>query len=1280
MLLAVTMLLPKSIMAANPDLSEYTLIKTLDFTTNTYPSDPTLTLSDTNSGITAYETGNAKQQIVYDVISPEELTGYIYFQGTGSRGWAIRSSKGGLWSYNAPRSAAIPNLKEGYVVVFNCTQAASNVMTLTNGSGEPDGNFTYKASEDGNSYYCTMTEDGYVGFCGNKSAGYIASISIYAPGTVLIQPTAKVVGVNGKARTVEFSGANIAYNTDGSDTYTSTGENTFQTTVSETTTFYVVSTNGSEKSDRLEFTVEAGTEISLAVPTVSLSSISAGYAKTYNVVCNNLNVLLNPTAKLTYDFAAVEGTSESGVEFDGTINATAAGVYTVTASAEGYLSTTVTIDNTKEYELTKSIDLQALTGADLSANWVLQQENCKLPGSSSQWQRYFPDVTTNEYYYNFSAETAASTDIIDGLDIEMNKETGKTPKFYTGWGLIYPVYVLNADGSNGSGANTTCKIAIANGTAEQYGSYTYMTGYAGTLATKILSGDQSLSINRFDNCLTKVEIYTPKDVVAEDVVATINFNESTYATSNNGTEGDIVENKVITEGDLTLTITPKTAGNTENRFWSTTAGPQLRCYSGKILFNVPEGKAIKAIEISQGKWNNSNAFNGVASTESTWSGNSTNVVLNIAGNTQIDKISVTINDADENTTKYVDLPKAANIAEMKALEDGTEAILTLTDAKVTYYYNGRQRYSIIEDATGAIKIDTSISLMIEEGKEGSILNGTLTATLNKVETSGLCTLNLSDNTDMTFTVTEGTATPTVTTLTDLIAEENKDANLLRYVKLDEGLDVETVEDDWGNKDLYLVSGETKLHINDCYYKFPDMMPEFTKFNSISGFLSASYNGTLEFNPYGEDYDAESKPATVVENIAALKQLKNGTYAKLTLTNAQIKVKEVPMMWGDDYVVIEDETAGIQIDLASDYLYENFNELGKTFNGTLYCQYVDAYGTVAIGESDSTSYSEITYGEAEVVAKEISISDATTANYDTRLVTIKGVKTQAPPEGEYSMYPLMTKDGKTLPIDDRFGKLQDMETGEYKFYDKCQVTGLIMQSTVGYDEETYEEIMGDVFLLTDIVETPQVYKQIENTYTLLPTADVVTAAVAEGWIEHGGTYTTNKKGHYNPETGEALEKATTMPGVGVKKGNAAKTFVTYVTGASKLTAYAVSTSNAVRYLVVTATSEDGSDVKEGRDGNDSSASCVVSLDLDKDKKYTIEYTGVDESDAGADVCLYGVRFEVPVTDGIQSIDSTVNVLGGDVYTVNGVKVRKAGESLNGLAKGLYIIGGKKVVVK
>ena len=676
--LMISLVLPQSIMAADPDLSEFTLIKTLDFTTATYPSDQAITLSGTKSGITAYETGNKKQQDVFDVVTPEKLSGSIYFQGTGSKGWAIRSTKGGLWSYNANRSAAIPNLKKDYVVVFKCTDAASNVMTLTNGDGNPDGNFTYTTSEDGKSFYCTMTADGYVGFCGNKSKGYIESISIYAPGTVLIQPTAKYTAVNGKSRTVTFTGANLAYNTDGGDNYTATNANTWDATVSETTTYHVVSTKGDEKSEPLVFTIEAGTEISLADINVGLSAISEGFTKTYTLTCDNKDVLLNPTAKFTYDFVGTNGTTQNGVECNGTIEATEAGTYTITAAADGYVSTTATIDNTKEYELTKAIDFTALKATDLSSNWVLLNANTSVPGSSSQWQSKYSDVVTDEYYYNFSSETASATDVIPGLNIEFD-ETGKTPKLYTGFGFMYPVHVLGADGTEAaSPAINDGKIAINEGTAEQFGVYTYINNYGknGTKTT-ILTGDQPFVLYRFSDLLTKVEIYSPKTSsipAAENIAA--------LKALADGTEATLTLNKakvLVSRGSMT--------GRTavvEDESGVIAFGADLM---GMLMeFEVTEGKAVTG-KIT-GVYTVVNGIPTFAGSENTGSESAGDAVTAVEDFT-IQPVTATIADAKkaENLLKVVtikDLTLSYNNTGMREFTatQGTENI-NVVDAMMT---------------------------------------------------------------------------------------------------------------------------------------------------------------------------------------------------------------------------------------------------------------------------------------------------------------------------------------------------------------------------------------------------------------------------------------------------------------------------------------------------------------------------------------------------------------------------------------------------------------------
>lgn len=540
---ALALLVTQNVFAADPDLSGYTVIKTMDFSKATYSDKTFITLSTKQCG-KAYETGNGAYQKIYEVATPADLQGYLAFQqaydGTRrSKGWWIHPSYGGLYMFNGPRSGAVINLKKDYVVAFNCSQDAGKVITLVNKEGNPDGNFTYEKSEDTKTYYATMTADGQVNFCGIKNVGSISSIVVYAPGIVVVQPTAAYTAVNGTSRTVTFTGTNLAYNTDGSDTYTNFKDakgnnvNKAEVTVSETTTYYVVSTNGEQKSDVLKFTIEAGTELSLATPVASITKMGEGFARTYSVVCDNKDVLLTPTAKLTYDFTpSGEGKATSGVECNGTITATAAGTYVVTASAEGYTSTSVMIDNTKEYELTKTIDFTTLKAEDLSANWKKKAENTKLPGSDTQWLAKYGKVVADKYFYDFSAESASATDVLAGLNVEINKD-GKAPVLFTGFGMMYPIYQMNADGDDlkANGPITDGKLSIADGTADQVGVYTYINNYGkGGTKTTVVAGDKEFALYRFSDMLTKVEIYSPK------ITETVSVSEAgfaTYATTNN---------------------------------------------------------------------------------------------------------------------------------------------------------------------------------------------------------------------------------------------------------------------------------------------------------------------------------------------------------------------------------------------------------------------------------------------------------------------------------------------------------------------------------------------------------------------------------------------------------------------------------------------------------------------------------------------------------------------------------------------------------------------------
>ena len=131
------------------------------------------------------------------------------------------------------------------------------------------------------------------------------------------------------------------------------------------------------------------------------------------------------------------------------------------------------------------------------------------------------------------------------------------------------------------------------------------------------------------------------------------FNASNHATSSSSdTAGDITADEVNTVNDVVMTITPNPSG-TPNRYWGTSKGPQLRMYGGTMTIVAPDGKAITTAIIDNAKWNDKNTFNGEIAAKGEWAGNSTNLVLAVAGNTQMNSVVVTLAEKNDATTTYV---------------------------------------------------------------------------------------------------------------------------------------------------------------------------------------------------------------------------------------------------------------------------------------------------------------------------------------------------------------------------------------------------------------------------------------------------------------------------------------------------------------------------------------------------------------------------------------------------------------------------------------------------
>lgn len=165
-------------MAADPDLAnDYTQVKS--FTAGN-ADEAVITLSST---ALSYKVNSVN---LFPVSSPEgldwiALQGMSGYQSGGSgNGWWNRTGYG-LYSHGAGRSASInySELTTGWIVAINCTQTASNVVTMVENASA----YSITTSADGKTVFATIVaaEGAHVDFAGNKNGQSISSIAIYKP-------------------------------------------------------------------------------------------------------------------------------------------------------------------------------------------------------------------------------------------------------------------------------------------------------------------------------------------------------------------------------------------------------------------------------------------------------------------------------------------------------------------------------------------------------------------------------------------------------------------------------------------------------------------------------------------------------------------------------------------------------------------------------------------------------------------------------------------------------------------------------------------------------------------------------------------------------------------------------------------------------------------------------------------------------------------------------------------------------------------------------------------
>lgn len=687
------------------------------------------------------------------------------------------------------------------------------------------------------------------------------------------------------------------------------------------------------------------------------------------------------------------------------------------------------------------------------------------------------------------------------------------------------------------------------------------------------------------------------------------------------------------------------------------------------------------------------------------------------------------------------IPEVANIAAAKA-EDvrGTEIKLNVTGAKVTLYGGNNMMESFIEDETGALMVDFNISKLL--GEDGVTLTGYIIGKITKNQRQGgIFTFEGTDNTASSeITAKEPTEiVPTATTIAGINAGQVADVTS-KFISL-ENVNVKYEDNGW-SADISLVDGDQELYVNDAMFVLPQDMSVIEKFNKISGIVTYGYYG-LEFIPYGA-YDAVEKQIefTNVANIAALKDIANNTDVKLALNNTQIKVLEGGR-WSKA-IYIEDETAGIQINDNEGTIFNEFGQTFNGYIYLKYKDEYGVKNLETAGYTHNSEYTvevkevvakEVAWADATNAKYNQMLIKVNNVELASKTIT------EGEGENTHSYDILYLKSGdKEMELADMFNKAYNEQGGSLE-PGMYNITGIIMGTPVYNDND---EVIGntDSFIPTgetafEKVEEPEPVADLrkwdftawsDETKANLA-ADAATIVPTEGedgklvypsvtpWRSYekvGGPTETDPDREGNAywygtaidgseelvannvviaETKGLLFNKMTAGSLAIGINYPETTLGTYE-GPSYLwiggknnsfTIPSVKSGAKISLGVESHKNTDARGVKLTINGEEIGSAVPTTYEV-----FNISVPGALTDETFSDVVvtntngchIYFITVDATTGggDGINDLNAVVKTINNDVYTINGVKVRNAGESLDGLAKGLYIIGGKKVVVK
>ena len=492
------------------------------------------------------------------------------------------------------------------------------------------------------------------------------------------------------------------------------------------------------------------------------------------------------------------------------------------------------------------------------------------------------------------------------------------------------------------------------------------------------------------------------------------------------------------------------------------------------------------------------------------------------------------------------------------------------------------------------------------------------------------------------------------------------------------------------------------------------------------------NQAVDFIYIQKTGDAEALPTfTEVNSIAELHSLKfkdeyDEIPVKMNLKDAKITVLHKNSDYGMemiDFAVLEDATGAVSV---SDLLMEataegmlkgNF-EAGSVLNGTLYAT---LNWPNSLWASEDTEKSELTITTSNVEATVGTIAEILKPENDMRYFNLQNVTIKKSGDAEFptfnfcqgedalqlnDAFALWATDGSDMP--EVLAGVQGILYATYETFD--QETPTYFFTPVSYDAPTapavpvVENIAGLSKVEGGEMEDPSVKLMLKNakityvqkmdegidpraavTYAILEDetgaveiSNIITKANANNWFEAELKEGVELNGYIN--VNYSAWSTALVANDETSKSELTVTPTTIVPTEAKI-ADLQKAENHLRMFElkdVDFAVEDDAPVIKQDDASIILADqfAVLPEDMPETAKFE-SVVGVVFVDFETYV-FCPISYKFATSDGISSI--AVAAKNAAVYNLNGAKVRNAGESVKGLAKGIYVVGGKKIVVK